>query len=760
LKRNYSIEIYEAVRTWKDKIVNLNGSLLGANDCWTIDSIRSLRNKFVNNLLDDPGRTFLEKLEEQLDSASRETKQLAAEIMWLLYLFPSSITRNKKVLNIAQVWTWSGDVLDLNCELLSESVMHGIGSGGPAFNNHFWREFLCAIVLSDELSKLDKDKRLALLESPDELSTWITTIPEMDRRQFRHMLLHLLFPNEFERMSSQLEKRKVLSGFHCEYDRDQSDTRLAIDKALKKLRKKIAEELNNPDFSFYDPDVVSRWREEKGTSTTTPLLKASTQVLEDSAGGVSFYVVGATWDTGDKVDEFVEAGIWQNGYTDKYLDVVRSVSVGDKIAIKSAFRQKNDLPFDTRGQNIGVMRIKARGIVTQNPGDGRRLIVDWEDDFEMFDIYGYAYQPTITRINTEKYPYVIDWIFNGIKQPIEQLAETWYGETHDTSTTATPDTDSGLGIEHRPINRIFYGPPGTGKTYKLMEKDGIERMPRYLQHDRVDDKPCLEVVTFHQSYAYEDFIEGLRPVVVNNTVKYEVRNGVFKNLCLRAQENPEMLFALFIDEINRGNVSSIFGEVITLIEPDKRIQFTEDGSINTSIPGTMVRLPVSGEEFGIPCNVDIYATMNTADRSLVRLDTALRRRFEFHECMPEPEKLNGVLIAGVNLERMLLAMNKRIESLLGRDYTIGHAYFMNRENDSIETLANIFRYSILPLLEEYFFDDWSKIEIVLADTKKEKDDRFIIRIDEEKENAYQATKYTKNYYAFSRASAYTGIYDN
>ena len=217
-----------------------------------------------------------------------------------------------------------------------------------------------------------------------------------------------------------------------------------------------------------------------------------------------------------------------------------------------------------------------------------------------------------------------------------------------------------------------------------------------------------DFVTFHQSFAYEDFIEGIKPVFPENEEEikdlgYTVENGVFKELCIKAINDPYNKYAIFIDEINRGNVSAIFGELITLIEIDKRLGAKNELSI---------KLPYSKKEFSVPSNLDIYGTMNTADRSVEALDTALRRRFEFKEMMPDYTVINNEEVENIKLSEVLKTINERIELLIDRDHTIGHSYFVgvNTENK----LANAFNNKIVPLLQEYFYGDYGKIGLVLG----------------------------------------------
>ena len=330
-----------------------------------------------------------------------------------------------------------------------------------------------------------------------------------------------------------------------------------------------------------------------------------------------------------------------------------------------------------------------------------------------------------------------------------------------------------------PKNVIYYGPPGTGKTFDLqalLEKDytDAEYGERY------------EFVTFHQSYGYEEFVEGLRPVITkrgrkraadteaaatsDGEVRYEIKPGAFLRLCDRARKNPSRQYAMVIDEINRGNISKIFGELITLVEVDKR----EGAKYPVS-----VTLPYSAESFSVPSNVDVIGTMNTADRSLALVDTALRRRFEFVESMPKPSVLAGTIVThngvDINIEQLLIMLNKRIEALYDRDHTVGHAYFTRikdlKEENRFGELKTVFRNKIIPLLEEYFFEDWQKIRLVLGDNQKPKQEhQFVHEIGREEDllalfgrehelDQYAIrSRYQLNAAALDEPDAYVGIY--
>ncbi len=430
-----------------------------------------------------------------------------------------------------------------------------------------------------------------------------------------------------------------------------------------------------------------------------------------------------------KWDEFYEKGIMGIGW-DEIGDLRRYKNRREiEEAIKDAYNEhdKNKI-HDSLANDEFLNLMKPGDIVIAKKGMNKLIGYGIVTSDYMYDSERDEYQ----KIRKVKWLKKGEWSphkplarktlteiqdFNELKKYIEIMEDIYFVNTDETKPVQS--------VRH-PLNQILYGPPGTGKTYKTKELavkiiDGTAPKDRAALNERFNELQNagqIGFVSFHQSMNYEDFIEGIKPALKNNEVIYEIQDGIFKQISAGARQNPDKKFVLIIDEINRANVSAVFGELISLIEPDKR----------TGRPEALeAHLPYSKKRFGVPDNLYLIGTMNTADRSVEALDTALRRRFSFMELMPDPALLrqreNDEIFPGIRKSDILETINRRIEVLLDRDHTIGHSYFMDANTP--EELARIFNDKILPLLQEYFYDDYAKIGMILGKTfvYKEKNSR-------------------------------------
>ena len=398
---------------------------------------------------------------------------------------------------------------------------------------------------------------------------------------------------------------------------------------------------------------------------------------------------------------------------DKRLPLENINDFFNKLGVEGLPTYKNEI-------NYGTSKVYKAYIVNQEKFND----IDFQDeiynDFKNLFEYYLAYAKYITyeknwsRINESKEELKIAYEkeLNKILETLEKLnsekINSMVDEKEENSIHIKKDFNF-------PLNTILYGPPGTGKTYNsvfysvgIIEKN--ESIFKLKNDDKVfkkfkeyKDRNLIKFITFHQSYGYEDFIEGIRPHLKEESkdLKYILHSGIFKDMCKRAKNDKENNYVLVIDEINRGNISKIFGELISLIESSKREGEKEEME---------VILPYSKEKFTIPKNLYIIGTMNTADRSIALLDIALRRRFNFIEIMPEYNVLKEV--EDIKVDLLLSSINEKIEFLLDREHTIGHSYFLNIS--TFEELVKVFKNSIIPLLQEYFYDDFEKIKTIFS----------------------------------------------
>lgn len=451
----------------------------------------------------------------------------------------------------------------------------------------------------------------------------------------------------------------------------------------------------------------------------------------------------------DFSDEYIDGGMWVNGWDDKFIDVVKSIAVGDRIAIKSTFTQKKNLPFDNHGKTVGAMRIKAIGTVTENAGDGKTIKVDWTrlDPFKTWFGPG-VLREAIHRVDAsdgyikkqllaftfgdeeqdyslceEKYSDDIDQTAgvdempdDAVEDDMDVATSTGDSETAKKKTCLEVVRTPRVNFIH-PLNFIIYGAPGTGKTYSTAEyalaiienravdtrrKSYEERKAVMATYNDYVRKGQIVFTTFHQSYGYEEFIQGLRPDTKSGKMAFITVDGVFKRLADDALDKHEKNYVIIIDEINRANISKVFGELITLIESDKRW-----GEVNETCATLQ-----SGDIFAVPNNLYIVGTMNSADKSISLIDAALRRRFEFIEQYP-----NSSLVDDPTLRDVLSKINTILaDSLESSDLLIGHSYFMGK---TVDDLCAVLNNSIIPLLYEYYYDNKKKVIGVLTDALKD-----------------------------------------
>ena len=795
-----STPILTAAEDWKKQVLLEDGSLFSDDAIWTLDNARALETHFVNNP-DDRDLGFFAKLEEQLEPPPPQVKQLAAEMLWVMFLCPSNISAEKKREGIRTIWNWSGKPFPEDSVWLTDETLDGVGSAGTGYNTNRWREFTFFVRLLLALKPLDRMERESLLNDGWRFAQWLEQIPECNKRQLRHMLLFLLFPDQFERIFGGTDRVSIVRAFRGLTRKEAKElSALEIERLLAEIRKEA--EYGTTELDFYLPPLRERWKEENN-------------------------VWLISWDPAvDPWDDFEQdlARLQQGEEVHRRFPVSdRRIAIGDKVYLRRASEPAGIIGVGTVLE-LPVMGADKENLLTADIAITQLVDPEKESflpqsDLESIKLGKQEWRPEATSIPVKK-------------KAVGALEARWQKIVEPTPIIKPAPSVS------RPINLILYGPPGTGKTYHLRE----QIMPDYVSREHVDPKQWLlgemegvswfEVifatlydigraakvneieehkfvvakartlssnqhvkntiwatlqnhasldsllvktnpdkrypplvfdkteesawklvgnwqeeceyqielaqrwkagpkpdasenrflfVTFHQAYSYEDFVEGIRPMQDEESgeVEYRVSPGVFRKICQRAKSDPDHRYAIFIDEINRGNIAKIFGELITLIEPDKRAEYDSQGQL---VKGMEATLPYSGDRFGVPVNLDIFGTMNTADRSIALLDTALRRRFDFEPLLPNPALVSGSRGDGyiedgegslIDLRRLLETMNQRIEFLLNRDMMLGHSFFMRVRTFS--DLRRVFLNQVVPLLQEYFYEDWRRIQLVFGD---------------------------------------------
>lgn len=655
-------KIYQASDRWRDRCLLADGSVFTDGRIWTEENLDQLEKYYVLRPEIGQGPGFFEKLRDQLDPASADAKQLAAELYWLAMLFPSNTGSAKKIQNIQMLLSWAGRTIQADHSALV-ALAEGIGSGGPAYNFVFWREFAFAILLFQAWRELDQEEQQRLASAPWAFATWVDALPQSKSRQLRHMLLHLLFPDSFERISSSREKKEIENAFTKEIsslsleEDEREESRIGRDKRLLKLREYL-ELQSGAGIDFYTGDLRALWKQKQPPSP--------------KPGGEGPIPPSLPPTTRERIEE--------------------ALAVFDR-----ELRSKETwLSWETNGKHRYALEhasklYPVKQIVSMVTGIDRNQFTGGSQANGYVESYGFRVrklaEPRVREPAPEFLPhsYTIDDAHAGLFMSRDKFVEL-------------------LGTLRRKRNLVLQGSPGVGKTF-------VARRLAYALMSAADPSR-VELIQFHQSYSYEDFVQGWRP----NGSGFELRNGIFYQFCRKAEKDGERPYVFVIDEINRGNLSKILGELMLLIEPDKR--------------GSQYAIPLTystgGEDrFSVPENVYILGLMNTADRSLALVDYALRRRFGFITLEPEfnSERFRAHLLTRGATPQLvdtivakLTALNSAIaedKKNLGPGFEIGHSFFTPSQSDApvdATWYRRIVADEVGPLLREYWFDNRSKAD--------------------------------------------------
>ena len=713
--------IVEAAEQWKQRCLLDGGSLFGEERLWTRQHFAALKTNFVDRP-DVGSRSFEEKLRDQLGDATPQAKRLWAEITWVYWLMVRSVKGVTKLDKIRNIWEWSGVALPDDHWALGDVLEEGTATPGPAYLIQQWREFAFIVTLMLAWVDPSRADRESLLSDPWNLSSWVDAQMGDQRRQFRHALLFLLCPDEFEPTMATDHKKKMVNGF-----REKTGTALdverlnltGLDKAVLEVRRRLEGEHPSEEIDFYDsqfrgvwlddaptvlhekerdgPDDETWCRERFGMSDVWAIAPGEGARLWNEFLELEIAAIG--WDDLDDLSEYrsreaIHQALIENGHGQN--PTMASLGTWEFAHVM----KKGDIVLAKRGRSVILGWGTVTGDYSYDPERAEYQnirTVDWNPCVTPLNLEAPITTKTLTRFTQYK-----DWlrhVFELIdeERPENELVEI---EPYDFATAT-----HGLFLDDSQFRRILdsislrknlilQGPPGVGKTF-------IARRVAWCLMGHKDHE-SVEMVQFHQSYAYEDFVQGWRPTEKGG---FTLRNGVFFEFCKRARQHPEKKFVFIIDEINRGNLSRIFGELLMLIEADKR---GPDHAIALTYGSP-------GERFSIPDNVHLLGLMNTADRSLAMVDYALRRRFAFETLKPAygTGKFREYLLeADVEqdlvdrIDRNMLTLNERIrrDRDLGSGFEIGHSYFVPEESADEQWYRAIVETQIAPLLHEYWFD--------------------------------------------------------
>ena len=724
--------ILAAAERWKQRCLVGEKSLFANRPLWTGPIFQEVRKVHAEAQSVDDVRSGLER-------ASADAKCLRSEMVWVYRLIQhrKNMGPAKKREDIGYWWKRSGRAFEEDHALLSDTLLGaGVVHAGQGYHMRVRTEILFFADRMAKWSSLERNNRESLLESPWDFASWLDDTEFAQGSMFRHAMLFLLFPERFEPIVSGGHKKKIirLGDTHAG---DDDKPRVAIDKSILDIRRALEAVSDDREVHFYHPPYREFWDDEKADSWFRDrfgnrdwwLMNMNVSgermwpgVVEDGIASIGWDNVSDLRRSSDEIkQDLVGRGFGENPSTRvRFLrDFANGMEVGDLVIatrkggsyLLGWGRITGEYRYDPGASGF---RVHTRAVEWHPCKQEMPLQPYWGGDWAKKRLTGFSRYRHWARLYL--------WLI-GHPVPLPNGEGAHPESDGYTSTEACKDLfipcrdfERFLHLMRTRRNLILQGPPGTGKTF-------MAHRIAWCLIERKDSAP-IEMVQFHQSYAYEDFVQGYRPTESGG---FKLRDGVFHRFCERARRDPEIPHVFIIDEINRGNLSRIFGELLMLIEADKR---SEEYAVSLTYADP------SDERFYIPDNVYILGMMNTADRSLALVDYALRRRFAFATLNPaygtehgkkafrdflEGQGVTGELVTRI-IERMA-ELNEEIanDPELGRGFRVGHSYFVPTDKDATrdETWYQaVVDTQIEPLLAEYWFDSQEKIDSALDRLKE------------------------------------------
>jgi 5-methylcytosine-specific restriction enzyme B len=692
-------DTYRAARLFVEQALAMDGSMFTPGQpVWALPVIEDLHRRFVQQP-DTSSANFVDKWRRQLGDAPALTIQLAAELFFVHLLTGSTTSGERKRELVGDVLSWSPSQVRLP-EQLAAALDRGIAKESVSINTHRPLHITYLVEFLRLWKGLPRERREEALRDPWKFKELAFSVHVKAAYGQQEMLLHIVHPDSFEPMFSRKHKKAIVQRFANLAQGAGAD----VDRCLHAIREKLSAEHGNA-FSFYKPPLKQLWQSNGEDSED--------EDLDDPRDTVQYWKIapgeGAwNWDAWRTEgcatigwNELGDLSPLSKADWPEWRDKVSRDTQETPEALDQVWAFAKEIkPGDRIVANRGLTKVLGIGTVTGPyrfaPGErhGHQIPVQWDDLTPRQVPKNGRWRWTIVRLPKSRFDEILTAPAVGepahAPRSLEGLAEELLVETGYLEKVVR--------LIEQKKQLIFYGPPGTGKTYLAMK----------IAEQIAGSPERVELVQFHPSYTYEDFVEGFRPFLLKNEVPgFKLHSGPLKKLATIATGHPQKTFVLVIDEINRGNLAKIFGELFFLLEYRNR----------------QLSLQYSQERFALPSNLLIFGTMNTSDRSIALVDGALRRRFYFLPMFPSTEPVQGLLgrwLARHKPEHTWLTdvVDLANEKLANKDAAIGPSYFMRPDLDE-QWIRDIWEHAVEPYLAEVLLGEEHRVAQFRLDTLRE-----------------------------------------